>query len=249
MLIRIKTCLAVTAMMSVLAGCSTARIAGATFTSPGSSRPVELLVEVSSGDLGAAPQAAAVTQTVSNLRTDLVKELTAARVFAEPYSPSIERHGTAVLRVTITAAKPGNAAERLIIGFGVGRAELQATAELLSPEYSGNPALARFSTSSNSGVKPGLLMPGGIAVATGKAVHLAIAGGVDVALNTGGGLSRPTQATSRAIVHQLETYYRSVGWYWPAASPSVSVIVGVASRRCGPAGSIIWVRPAVGPSS
>ena len=61
----------------------------------------------------------------------------------------------------------------------------------------------QLNTYSDSGFKPGLLLPGGIALATGNAAHLAIAGGLDVAFNVRGGLQQPVKHTSSAIVPTL----------------------------------------------
>src|SRR5262249_18088242 len=106
---------------------------------------------------------------------------------------------------------------RMVIGLGAGRAELQASAELWTPSAAGIGPLMTFNTSSNSGRGPGLIVPGGVALATGAAVHLAIGGGIDLAQNADGGLDRRLKGTARTIVDQVKKYYGSVGWYWPTA--------------------------------
>src|SRR5262249_27210336 len=146
------------------------------YASPKGARPVEILVDVSTEAFAAAAQANVAETVRADLQADLVKELTAARVFAEPLRAVTQQAGAAVLHVTITAADPGNAVKRLIIGLGAGRAELQAAAELRMPSAAGDSPLVAFNTSGDSGRKPGLIVPGGIALATGKAVHLAIGG-------------------------------------------------------------------------
>ena len=206
-------CLAA-AVVVVLAGCATARVSDATHASPQNMRPVEILVDVSTEAFGDAAQAGVAESVRADLQADLIKELTAARIFAEPLGGSALQAGAAVLHVTITEAEPGNAMKRLVIGLGSGRAKLQAAAELRTV---GDPALVSFNTSSDSGKKPGLIVPGGIALATGKAAHLAILGGVDVALNTQSGFERPLKATARTMLDQLKKYYGSVGWYWPTS--------------------------------
>ena len=213
----IRTCLAAAAVFAALAGCATARVSDVTRASANATRPVEILVDVTTGTFSDAAQAS-VAQTVrSDLQADLVKELTAARVFAEPLREGTQVAGAAVLRVTITEADPGNAVKRFVIGLGAGRAELQAAAELWLPSARGGSPLVTFKTSSDSGRGLGLLVPGGAALATGEAVHLAIGGGIDLAQNAHDGFDRPLKGTARTIVDQLKSYYGSEGWYWPTA--------------------------------
>jgi len=199
----------------MLAGCATAHVDSTTYSSPGSTRPVEILVDVGTAAFKDVAQANAAETVRTGLQADLLKELTADRVFAEPLTAGTQHPGAAILHVMITEAAPGNAVKRLVIGMGAGRAELQAAAELRIPSAAGDSPLVTFNTSSDSGMKPGLIVPGGIALATGKAVHLAIAGGIDLALNAQGGFDRPLKATARTMVDQVKKYYGSVGWYWP----------------------------------
>src|SRR5262249_19524877 len=150
------------AMAAALAGCATARVSDATRASSTGTRPFEILVDVTSDTFSDAAEASVAQSVRADLQADLVKELTAARVFAEPLSAVTDRSGAAVLHVTITEANPGNAVKRLVIGLGAGRAELQASAELWTPSAAGIAPLMTFNTSSNSGRGPGLIVPGGV---------------------------------------------------------------------------------------
>jgi hypothetical protein len=202
-------------MLAALAGCATARVSETESVRPQGTQPVEVLVDVGTQPFTDPAEANAAQAVRADLQADLLNELTAARVFAEPLSPATQHADVAVLHVTITEADPGNAVKRLIIGLGAGRAELQAIAELRMPSVAGDSPLLAFDTSSDSGKKPGLVVPGGVALATGKVVHLAIGGGLVLATNTHGGFERPLKATARTMVDQLKKYYESVGWYWP----------------------------------
>ena len=208
----IQTCLVAAAIVAVLAGCATARVSDATRSSSSGAQPVEILVDVTTDS-----QASAAQTVRADLQANLVKKLTAARVFAEPYSAAAQHSGVAVLHVTITEADPGNAVKRFVIGLGAGRARLQAAAELWTQAAIGSAPVVAFNTSSDSGRGPGLLAAGGVAVATGAAVPLAIGGGIDLAQNAHGAFDKPLKATSRSIVDQLKSYYGSVGWSWPTA--------------------------------
>ena len=215
-----RTGLAVTVMVAMLTGCASARVAETARTDPAGTQPIEILVDVSATPPSDAERAKVVRDVSSTLQSNIVKELAAAHIAAEVFVPGTPHAGAAVLHVTVTEASPGSTLERFVVGFGVGRAELNATAELRVGDATGTLPLNAFNTYSDSGFKPGLLLPGGIALATGKAAHIAIAAGLDVAFNVHGGLQQPVKHTSSAIVKQLKKYYGSVGWSWPAADPS-----------------------------
>lgn len=200
-----------------LAGCAGARVSNiATSTVPGAP-PTEILVAVDASQTADSAQSKVAAQVAGKLQSSLVDRLIHSRVTAEPFIAQTSHPGAAILHVSIVQADPGSFIERFTIGFGLGRAKLQARAELERADGDGAPALTAFDTASDSGMKPGLILPGGIALATGNAVHLAIGGGIDVAMNLRGGLARPTTSTASAIVAQLKKYYIAEGWDWPAA--------------------------------
>lgn len=178
--------------------------------------PFEILVDVDvAPGLDAAD--AKVAQGVSGkLQSKLIERLADSRVTAEPFVTGTRHPDSVVLHVSITKADPGNPAERFVIGLGLGQATLQARADLESTDMPGAYSMTAFNTSGDSGYKPGLIVPGGVALATGKTVHLAIGAAADVASNVNGGLDKPTNATATAIVGQLKKYYAAVGWPWPA---------------------------------
>jgi hypothetical protein len=112
--------------------------------------------------------------------------------------------------------------ERLVVGFGAGRNELRARADL---ERVGGPmkvSMTAFDTSSGSGFKPGIILAGAITLATGNvaflAIHVAIRTAVAVAANFRGGLEQRVGATTSIIVSQLKKYYATEGWIWPRRS-------------------------------
>lgn len=149
------------------------------------------------------------------LRSGVLVQLAKQGMTAAPLSSASIAPGSAVLRIRVSEADAGNQAARMIIGFGAGRARLQVRAELESAD--GGPAqpMTSFAASSDSGRRPGLLVPGGVAIASASVVPLAINGAVGVASNLRGSLDRPIKQASSAIVGQLRDYYRTVGWPWP----------------------------------
>lgn len=205
----------IAALLIGLAGCTGATVSTVAVAPSAGPAPSEILVAVDTAAITDSGQMQAAQQIAPKLQSDLVERLIRAHVTAEPLVPGSSHPGAAVLHVSITQADPGSLVERFVVGFGVGRAKLQAKTELESADGSGGTRLTAFNTASDSGMKPGLILPGGVALATRNAIHLAIGGGIDVAMNIRGGLARPTTSTSNAIVTQLRTYYASAGWYWP----------------------------------
>jgi len=181
--------------------------------------PSEILVAVNAAPMTDAAQIRAAQTVASKLQTALVERLTSSRVTAEPFVRETSHPGAALLHVSVVLADPGSLAERFVVGFGLGSAKLQANAELESADGSGGISLTAFNTFSHSGIKPGLILPGVVALATRNPIHLAIGGTIDIAMNLRGGLARPTSSsTASAIVAQLRKYYAAAGWYWPAGN-------------------------------
>lgn len=206
------------ALLTGLAGCAGATVSNVAAVQPTGPSPSEILVAVDAAPMTDATQTHAAQQVASKLQSALVERLTGARVTAEPFEPGSQHRGAALLHVSVVQADPGSLVERFVVGFGLGHAELQAKTELESADGSGGTSLTAFNTSGDSGMKPGLILPGAVALATRNPIHLAIGGGIDIAMNLRGGLARPTSSTASAIVAQLKKYYASAGWYWPAGT-------------------------------
>jgi hypothetical protein len=204
-------------LLLALAGCARAQVGEVATAAASGPTPVEILVDVSAAPAINAQQAAAAQAIGPQPEKSLVQTLTKQGVTAEPFVPNTEHPGAAVLHVAITQADPGNAVARFVIGFGAGRSELHVAADLERQGSAGAYVMTAFNTSSNSGRRPGVILPGGVALATGKIIHLAIGGGIEVATSIGGALDRPVRETATAIVHQMKDYYTASGWYWPAS--------------------------------
>jgi hypothetical protein len=200
-------------LLVALAGCG-AHVTDLSSSAAGSAVPSEILVAVVSDEPG--PQGPA-DMVADKIQSAIVDRLTQAHITAEPYVAGTTHAGAAVLRVTVVQADPGNLAERFIIGFGVGKAKLAVRADLIVADRPAGSSILAFNASADSGVKPGLVLPGAVALGTGRLIGLAIGGGVDVAANIRGGLDRPEKSAATAVVKQLKTYYATAGWYWPTA--------------------------------
>jgi len=203
-----------------LSGCMGAQVTSVATAYTAARPPVEILLDVGPAPATAeeAGPAQVVAKVADKLQSDLVQQLTEAGITAEPAVPGTSHPGAAVLHVGISDADPGNAVARFIVGFGAGRAELRVAADLETTNAAGTQAVTAFDTYADSGRMPGLILPGGAALATGKAIHLAIGGGIKLATSLNDGLDKPVRETATAIIGQLKQYYTSVGWYWPAST-------------------------------
>lgn len=200
-----------------LAGCAGAKVSNVQSTIAVGKAPTELLVEVNVASNIGAGQQKDVSRIRSELESALVKRLVKSGVTAEPLAAGTHDPDAAVLHVSITDAESGNLAKRMIVGLGWGKARLQAQADLERVSASGGQPVTTFDTASDSGMKPGLLIPGGVAAATGNMIGLAIGGTINIARNIHGGMSKPIKSTSVAIVDQLKKCYQTAGWTWPSA--------------------------------
>ncbi|HTH99468.1 MAG TPA: DUF4410 domain-containing protein [Acidisoma sp.] len=210
--------LAFAALLLCLAGCAGAHVSDIASTRAVGPPPREILVDVETGPARNAAEAEDEQAAARQLRSDLMRCLVKAGLAAQPAAPGLSVPGAVRLHVALTRVDPGSRAKRLVIGFGAGRARLEARAELLPAGSAAAMPLTAFDTSSDTGMKPGLILPGGIALATGNAIHMAVGGGINLALNLQGGLAQTSAHTATAILDELRIYYRGAGWSWPGTA-------------------------------
>lgn len=199
----------------MLAGCATANVASIASTNTSTPRPAEILVDVRPALDAGDPSAGLAADIGTELQSALIKKLTKAGITAEAYAPGKAPAGAAMLHVAITGAVPGNTAERILIGFGVGQAKLQASAELETDKAAPAQSMTKFVISGDSGYKPGMIVPAGVFAVTRNVIPLAIGGGVKLATSVHEGMSVVVDEMTTAIVGQLEKYYGQVGWNKP----------------------------------
>jgi len=210
--------MSISLVVMLCAGCAGARITHVAAASVGAPQPEVILVHVDAPPLPDAAKRQLAATVAAKLEADLVKKLRQEHLSAAPYAPGAGYGHAVILHVAITEADEGNAIARMVIGFGAGRAELHARAELLKGDQASAAPMTAFDTASDSGRMPGLILPGGIAIASAHIITLAVGGGIRVATGFRDALDKPVHETSTAIVRQLRTYYASVGWHWPEDS-------------------------------
>ena len=196
-------------VLITLAGCG-AHVADVSSSVTNSPAPSEILVNVVPDQEGSASPS---DEVAARIQSAVVDRLTESHVTAEPYVAGTVHPGAAVIQISVMQANPGNLLGRFLIGFGVGEAKLAVRADLIVADQ---PVLT-FNASANSGMQPGLVLPGAVALGTGRMIGLAIGGGINVATNIHGGLDRPENSTATAIVAQLKNYYATAGWQWTGA--------------------------------
>jgi hypothetical protein len=197
-----------------LAGCANAQVSALTRAGTPAPAPQQVLVEVTPAPQATSKEAESASRAAAGLQAELLNRLAKAHVAAAPYSAAADKPGALVLHATIAAANPGNAAVRVIVGFGAGASRMLVGVDMHSGGQAPGPA-EQFDVASHSAYRPGLILPGGVALATHSLWHLGIGGGIDVALNLRNGLAAPEANAAGAMVAQLKSYYTAEGWNWP----------------------------------
>lgn len=196
----------------LVSGCAGAKVENLSTAMPHSTAtPATLHVAVSvSPDLRSEPSTTKVAQA---LQADLIKRYRREGIQALVYDGQPPLAGVAIVQVKINRADPGDRMARLLVGFGAGRSVLKTDATIT---ISGQDDTAmRFSASAKSSRKPGLILPGAIAVATSDATRLAIGGGVSVLLEPRSSLQHEADTSAKLIVKQTRQLYETSGWRWP----------------------------------
>ncbi|GAN80718.1 DUF4410 domain-containing protein [Acidocella aminolytica] len=204
----------------VLTGCASPQVTAMSHTGSSANTPApeQVLVNITPAPQSSPTETQTVNNAVTGLQTALMENLSREHVAASIYNPALDQSGVLVMHVTISAATPGNAAARLVVGLGAGASQLLVTTDIRPGGQQPGGAAEQFSVASGSGAKPGLILPGGIALATHNVWSLAIGGAVDVAMNRRSGISAAEDKTAKRIVAELKAYYTAQGWNWPAQS-------------------------------
>jgi hypothetical protein len=195
-----------------LSGCATSTATGVAIAASRAtaSAPRAVAVKVAvSPELRSDPSAG---EAADLLQYALLKHYEkAGRTIAPDGAPA-----PALVHVRIVRADGGNQMQRMLVGFSSGRSSPQTdTTFQLSGQDT--PALS-FSSSTKSSRKPGLILPGAVAAATGEASRLAIGGGINLLVPGRAGLRNEAERSAKQIVKQTRQLYLASGWQWPSDS-------------------------------
>lgn len=111
----------------------------------------------------------------------------------------------------------GNRTERVVIGLGAGRSDVEALVQVYQAQATQLVRLEEFSTSAKSGYKPGAAETMGMGAAAGTlAVSAAVtAGGAIASEALGVNVEADARRTASSVAEHLETYFREQGWIQP----------------------------------
>lgn len=197
------------AALLLLAGCASSQATDVALAPPPAITPapqsisVEVTVAPTLGDNADAQNAAEM------LHAALLKRFGDAGVTARTATAP----APARLTVQITRADKGNGIKRMFAGFGAGRSALQTVTTFQVTDRN-TPSLS-FSSTTKSSRKPGLMLPGAVAAATGDASRFLIGGGVNLLIPSRAGIPHEADRSAKLIVKQTRELYRASGWTWP----------------------------------
>lgn len=165
------------------------------------------LSQMSGGD-AAREQQAIAAEVQNTIAETLVSQIRGMGLSTMRAGPSTILAGNDVaVRGQITRISAGNETRRRIIGFGAGKSEIDADAELLR----GPTLLRSYSAEANSGHTPGLAL-GGASAAAGHA-GAAIGGTAAGAANRAhSGLSAEAEHLAERIAANLGQFFAQQGW-------------------------------------
>jgi hypothetical protein len=218
------TPLATTAMLAVLVGCTSAQVTSQ-YEGSALPKPDRVLVynfatspdEIQAAKSGSvSDQQRAVGQKVANsLATELVKKLIDVGLSAERASGSPPASGNNLLiEGQIVSIDQGNRTERIVIGLGAGRTDVETHVQLLMDRDGGSENLEQLDVSAKGSRKPGAAETLGVGAVAG---NLVIAGAVTagttaVTETVGGTVEADAGRTAKKIVAELKPFFERQGW-------------------------------------
>lgn len=174
--------------------------------------PKRLIVEAGVAP-GAAPASDALLEHAARqVRLDLTRRLEKEGFEILDVASSQAPADAGVLQVLLIDADPGSRMRRMLIGFGAGRASIEASVRFI-PAPSAEPQLS-LTAQSLSRRRPSLILPIGIAAAGGSAGLAPL--GLSLIAEGRAGLDREVRRLNSEILDQMKATYRSSNWVWPA---------------------------------
>lgn len=128
--------------------------------------------------------------------------------------PAPAGSGIYTLEGQFVTVDEGNAAARMIIGFGIGGTEIETLVQAYAMEPTGRRLLAEATVSSESSSAPGLAatLPAGAAITGGLGVGSALNTGVGVVREINTDVREGAEDTARAIVELMKPRMEQMDW-------------------------------------
>jgi len=149
---------------------------------------------------------------------DLVADITAMGFKAVQAGPgSSPQVGDGVIRGYIVSTEGGglgSAAQRFVIGFGAGTAEMDTVVEGYVVTAQGWRKLGSGTLTASGNKTPGMIVPSAVTIATGSPVGLIVVGGAKLLGEASGrtGLEGRAKATADQIAEELKIRFQDRGW-------------------------------------
>ncbi len=169
-------------------------------------------------------------QTVQNVQQAisdaLVENLRKMGLQAERETPGAVPVGNdLVIRGQIVGIDEGNRTRRLAIGFGAGKSDVRAEAQVYYLLPNAPPQLLQtYDADANSGRKPGLAMGGVGAASGGSEIPLVASGLMGVhGETTRTGVAAEGEHLANRLAYNLAEFFVQQGWITPSAVPARSL--------------------------
>lgn len=152
-------------------------------------------------------------RVVDSLAAKLVSKLQEEGIQAERASASttVPLHA-AMIEGRLDRIDEGDAVVRTTIGFGQGAARMVVHAEGFQQTASGRRKLGEGDLATSSGKKPGIVVPGAAAGATGQVAGLAVGGALAAKGEIGGAIQGEVDRAAGTIAEQVAARFREQGW-------------------------------------
>lgn len=154
----------------------------------------------------------AVAEAISKA---LVKELEKAGIVAQRAADYTgeSTDGTAEIHGQFLSIDQGDRTKRAVVGFGLGGSEIRTRVEGYTWVGGKRLMTSEAYTSTKSSLKPGMLLSGGIAIATGgAAVPLGVGGAAAIGNEAFGVIKADARNTAKEIAKVIRQYYVRRGW-------------------------------------
>ncbi len=174
----------------------------------------------------AAEQDRAAGEVQQAITDTLIENLRKMGLQAERETPGAVPGGNdLVIQGQIVRIDEGNRTRRLAIGFGAGKSDVRAEAQVYYLRPNAPPQLLQtYDADANSGRKPGLAMGGVGAASGGSEIPLVATGLVGVhGESTQTGVAAEGKHLANRLAYNLAEFFVQQGWIPPSAVPARSL--------------------------
>jgi hypothetical protein len=176
------------------------------------------LVQMAKGSSRTQQEIALGRKAARVLSDALVERINGMGLPAQRVSGAPMRWGDSVLvEGQFLSIDEGNRTERVVIGLGAGRSDVEALVQVYQALPTGMARLEEFSTVAKSGYKPGAAETMGMGAAAGTlAASAAVtAGGAIASEALGADVEADARRTAASVAEQLKSYFAEQGWIQP----------------------------------